>query len=144
MTEQIFPYANIVVGVLVLIVGGLLHWLGQLVAWLNWDLATKIGVAEKKIIPEYRDYERGIAAADSLLGWIYVIAAIGVTMNISWAYKLLWFPGVVMIYHALSFWFWTNNQTKAGRAVNSLTFRIIWVSANALTGGLALLLAWRS
>jgi hypothetical protein len=144
MTKQLFPLANIVTGTLVLIVGFLLHWVGQLVSWLNWDLSVKIGIAPKDIKPEQKDYERGIAGADSLMAWIYGVAAVGILFNVSWAYKLLWFPGVVLVYHALSFWFWSLNQAKAGRPMYSKTFVIVWCSANIVTGILALLLAWRS
>ena len=48
--DQIFPYANIIAGVLVLVVGFLFHWVGQLICLLNWEFATKIGVAEKGMI----------------------------------------------------------------------------------------------
>ena len=144
MTEQWFPFANIVTGILVLIVGFLLHWVGQLISWVNWDLSAKIGIAPKDITPEQKDYERGIAGADSLIAWIYGVAAIGILFNVSWAYKLLWFPGVVLIYHALSFWFWSRNQTKAGRPMYSMAFMVVWCLANLVTGILSILLAWRS
>jgi hypothetical protein len=144
VTEQLFPFANIVTGILVLIVGFGLHWVGQLISWVNWDLSVKLGIANKDTIPEHRDYEQGMAAADSLLAWVYGIAAIGILFNISWAYKLLWFPGVVLIYHALGFWFWTRYQIKAGRPMYSTTFAIVWCSVNIVTGALAILLAWRA
>lgn len=142
MSEQLFPFANIITGILVLIIGFGLHWVGQVISWINWDLSEKLGIAPKGIKPEQMDYERGIAAGDSLIAWIYGIAAIGVIMNINWAYKLLWFPGVVLIYHALTFWFWTRNQIKSGRPMYSTTFAVVWCSANAVTGALAILLAW--
>ena len=44
--NQVFPYANVVAGVLVLIVGFVFHWIGQLISILNWDLATRIGLQE--------------------------------------------------------------------------------------------------
>ena len=105
MDDQIFPYANIVVGILVFIIGFIFHWLGQLISLINWEFAKKIGLQEKKALPEFKVYEQGIAVADVILGWIYGIAAVGLILNLPWAYKLLWFPGVVMIYHSLSFWF---------------------------------------
>ena len=105
MTEQVFPYANIVAGILILIVGFGLHFIGQLISLVNRDFAVKIGVWEKDMIPEFEVYERGIAVADVAIGWIYGVIAIGLFFDISWAYKLAWVPGVIMIYHGLSFWF---------------------------------------
>lgn len=42
MPANIFPYANIIVGILVLIIGFVFHWIGQLISVINWDLATKL------------------------------------------------------------------------------------------------------
>jgi hypothetical protein len=140
--SQIFPHGNIITGVLVLIVGFLFHWLGQLICLLNWEFATKIGVAEKGMLPEYRVYEKGIAAADVLIGWIYAIAGIGLILGATWGFKLAWIPGVVFIYHSLSFWFWSKNQRKAGHRLMPDSARIIWFLANFITGILAILIAW--
>lgn len=142
MTEQVFPYANVVAGVLILIVGFGLHFIGQLISLLNRDFAVKIGIWEKNMIPEFEVYERGIAVADVIIGWIYGIAAVGLLLNVEWAYKLAWFPGVVMIYHGLSFWFWVGNQNKLGRSLNTNRFRIAWFIANLITGILAVVIAW--
>jgi hypothetical protein len=142
MKEQLFPYANIVVGALVFIVGFLFHWLGQLISLINWEFAEKIGLQEKKALPEFKVYEHGIACADTILGWIYGVAAVGVFLNLTWAYKLLWFPGVVMIYHALSFWFYIGNQNKMGHPTTSNTIRVTWFLANMITGILAVSVAW--
>jgi hypothetical protein len=57
---------------------------------------------------------KGIAAADVSLGWIYGVAGIGLILNTPWGYKLAWLLGVIMIYHALSSWFWSGNQKKNG------------------------------
>ncbi|NIM91663.1 MAG: hypothetical protein GTO17_12030 [Candidatus Aminicenantes bacterium] len=140
--NQIFPYANIIAGVLVLIVGFIFHWVGQLICLINWELATKIGFAEKGMIPEYRVYEEAIAVADVLIGWIYGIAGIGLILGTTWGFKLAWFPGVILVYHSLSVWFWTNNQRKAGHRLMSDSARIIWSLANFITGILAILIAW--
>lgn len=144
MQTQIFPYANIIVGILIFIVGFLIHWLGQLISLINWDFAVKIGVAEKNMLPEFKVYERGIAAADALIGWIYGIAAVGLILNASWAYRLAWFPGVIFIYHGLSFWFWTGNQNKLGHRMNSDALRITWFLCNLVSGVLAIWLAWNA
>ena len=141
--NQIFPYANIIAGVLVLIIGFLFHWVGQFICLLNWEFATKIGVAEKGMVPEYRVYEEGIAAADVLMGWTHALAGIGLMLGTPWGVKLAWFPGVIFVYHSLSFWFWSKNQRKAGHQLMSDSGRIIWFLANFLTGGLAILIAWR-
>ena len=126
MYNEIFPYANILVGILIFIVGFIFHWIGQLISVINWDYATKIGFQEKKMIPEFKVYEHAIAVADTLIGWIYGIAAVGLILNISWAYKLAWIPGSILIYHGLSFWFWKGNQDKSGHKMTSNSLRIVW------------------
>lgn len=80
---ELFPFANVVVGILVFIVGFIFHWLGQLVSVINWDYANKIGIQEKKILPEYKVYEHAIAVADVLIGWVYGIVAVGLILNAS-------------------------------------------------------------
>jgi hypothetical protein len=144
MHTQIFPYANIVVGILVFIVGFIFHWLGQLISLIDWDFATRIGLQEKKALPEYKVYEHAMATADVLIGWIYGIAAIGLILNISWAYILAWFPGVIMIYHSLSFWFWIGNQNKSGNPTTSNALRVAWFLVNLVTGVLAVWVAWNA
>lgn len=138
--NPLFPYANIITGALILIVGFLFHWIGQLVSVLNWDLAMKIGIQERDMPQEYRVYEHGIAVADVAIGWIYGIAGIGLIIGASWGYKLAWIPGVVLIYHGLSYWFWTANQKRAGHRV--APYRIAWSLVNVISGGLAILIAW--
>jgi hypothetical protein len=140
--NQLFPYANIVSGVLVLVVGFVFHWVGQLVSVINWKFATKIGLQEKGILPEYKVYEHAIAIADVAIGWIYGIAGVGLILGTQWGYKLAWFPGVVFVYHSISFWFWTGNQKKFGHQITSDSIRIGWSLANFITGVLAILVAW--
>ena len=142
MQTQIFPYANIIVGILIFIVGFVLHWLGQLISLINWDFATKIGLQEKKLLPEYKVYEHATAVADVMVGWVYGIAAVGLILNASWAFKLAWVPGVIMIYHGLNFWFYIGNQNKSGHPTTSNQFRIVWFLVNFITGVLAIWLAW--
>ena len=112
--EQVFPYANIVAGVLVLIIGFGFHWIGQLISVVNWDFAMRVGLQEKGMPPEYRVYEQGIAGADVAIGWIYGIAGAGLILGTPWGFKLAWMPGAILIYHGISFWFWTGNQIKNG------------------------------
>ena len=142
MTTQLFPYANIIAGILIFIVGFGLHFIGQLISLVNRDFAVRIGIWEKDMIPEFEVYERGIAVADVMIGWIYGIAAVWLILNAPWAYKLAWIPGVIMVYHSLSFWFWVGNQNKAGYPINSKGLRIGWSLTNLVTGILTILVAW--
>ena len=142
MDAQIFPYANIIEGILIFIVGFIFHWLGQLISLVNWDFATKIGIQEKSMIPEFKVYEKGIATADVMIGWIYGITAVGLILDAQWGYKLAWIPGAILTYHGLSYWFWIGNQNRSGHSTTTNTFRIGWTLANLITGFLAILVAW--
>jgi len=142
MNEQIFPYANIVAGILILLVGFLFHFVGQLISLFNNKLAVKIGIWEKGMIPEFEVYEKAIAAADVIVGLSYGVAAIGLLLNIYWAYNLAWIPASVLIYHGLSYWFWVGNQTKAGYPLNGQGMRIGWSFTNVITGILTILVIW--
>ncbi len=142
--SQIFPYANIVAGVLILIVGFIFHWIGQLVSVINWKYAMKIGLQESKMLKEYRVYEHAIAVADSLIGWLYGFVAFGLFFNVAWGYKLAWFPGIILTYHSIGFWFWTMNRNKDGNKLESNAMRIGWTIANLITGILAILIAWNA
>jgi hypothetical protein len=139
-----FPHANLVAGILVLIVGFVFHWLGQLISLCHWDLAVRLGLAEKDILPEYKDYELGMAAADVAMGWLYGLAGIRLLWGAPWGFRLAWFPGVVCTYHGLCFWFWTRNQIRAGHRLHSKPLRLGWCLANLVTGLLAVLVAWRA
>lgn len=143
---QAFPFDNVIVGVLVLVVGFAFHWLGQALSLLNWELAERLGLQEKGMLPEHRVYEHAIAVADVTIGWSYGLAGIGLLMGASWGYKLAWVPGVVLIYHAVSFWTWTGNQRRMGHSTSTTQtpFRIGWTAANLVTGLLAILLAWNA
>ena len=140
--NPLFPGANIVAGTLVLAVGFVFHWIGQLISILDWNLATRIGLQEKGSLPEYKVYEHAIAVADVAIGWIYGIAGVGLILGASWGFKLAWFPGVVLIYHGISFWFWTRNQSRSGHKLTTGSLRIIWSLANMVTGVLIILVAW--
>jgi hypothetical protein len=142
--NQIFPYANVITAILVFIVGFIFHWVGQLVSVLNWDFGIKIGLQESKMPKEYKVYEHAIAVADSIIAWVYGFAAIGLFLNVSWGYKLAWFPGIILVYHSISFWFWTLNRNKDGNKLESNALRIGWTIANLVTGILAILIAWNA
>jgi hypothetical protein len=138
----LFPYSNIVAGVMILIVGFCFHWTGQLVSIMNWDLATRFGLQEKNLVPEFKVYEHAIAAADGAVAWIYGVAAIGLFLNADWGYKLAWIPGSILIYHAISAWVWERNRREIGHKLWNETMRIGWCGFNAATGILAIIVAW--
>ncbi|UCC79303.1 MAG: hypothetical protein JSW64_13675 [Candidatus Zixiibacteriota bacterium] len=142
--NQIFPYANIVTGILVLAVGFLMHWIGQLVSVINWEFATKIGIQEKGAPDEFKVYEKGLAIADVAVAWTYGFAGVGLILNAPWSYRLIWVPGIMLIYHGISFWFWTHYQNKLGYRLFSDSIRVIWTSANLITGILAVAIAWQA
>jgi hypothetical protein len=141
--DQIFPYANVVAGVLVVVIGFGVHWGAQLVSVLNWDLATRLGFQEAELRPEHRNYEHAIAAADSLIGWAYGIAGVGLILDASWAYPWAWLPGIVLTYHSLQFWFWTANHRRSGDHYSTTKnpTRTAWALANLGTGVLTMLVA---
>jgi hypothetical protein len=142
--DQLFPYANIVTGIMVLIIGFLAHWVGQLISLINWEFATKIGLQEKGMPKEFKVYEHAIAVADVAIGWIYGIAGVGLILGAWWGYKLAWFPGVVLLYHGISVFFWFGNQRKMGYEIVTNRFRLTWSSLNIITGLLAIILAWHA
>ena len=142
--NQLFPYANIVAGVLLLLVGFTFHWIGQLVSVLNWDFAARLGLQEKDAPPEYKVYEHGIAMADVAIGWVYGVAGVGLIIGAQWGFKLAWIPGAILIYHAIGAWFWTANQNKSGHHLMPDPIRILWCLSNMLTGALAILVAWHA
>jgi hypothetical protein len=55
--------------------------------------------------------------------------------------KLAWFPGVVLIYHSISFWFWAGNRRRLGHQFMADSMRIGWFVANFITGALSILVA---
>jgi hypothetical protein len=140
--DYLVSHFHIVTGVSILIVAFLFHWVGQLISVLNWDFATRLGLQEKKLLPEHKVYEHGIAVADVSLGWIYGIAGLGLVIGAPWAFKLAWIPGIVLIYHAISYWFWTRNRNRAGHQMESNAIRILWTVANLITGAMAIHVAW--
>jgi hypothetical protein len=142
--NNLFPYDNIIVAVLIFIVGFLFHWVGQLISIINWDFATKIGLQESNMLKEYKAYEHAMAVADSMIGWIYGLAAVGLFFKTDWGYRIAWFPGVILIYHSISFWFWTANRKKNGYDYTPKPFRIGWSLANFITGVLTILIAWNA
>jgi hypothetical protein len=121
-----------------------LNWLGQLTCVVNWEFATKLGLQESGMPQEYKVYELAFAVADSILGWIYGIAAVELILGASWGNKLAWFQGVILLYHSLSYWFWTMNRRRVGNKLHSDTTRISWFLANFVTGMLVIIIAWNA
>ena len=142
--NHLFPYDNIVVGILILIVGFIFHWIGQLISVINWEFATTLGLQESGMPKEYKVYEQATAVADSLIGWIYGVAAIGLFLNVYWGYKLAWIPGAIFLYHSLNFWFWNMNRNRDGHKLTSDTVRIVWTLVNFVTGLLTIFVAWNA
>jgi hypothetical protein len=140
--QVVFPYANVVVGALVLVVGFGLHWIGQVISLCNWEVATRIGLQEQGMPPEYKVYEHALAVADVAIGWTYGIAGVGLILDTSWGYTFAWFPGVVLTYHSISAWCWHRNQKQAGRQMMSDACRMVWCIANFVAGALTILVAW--
>jgi len=135
-------WLSITAGILVLIVGFLFHWVGQLISILNWGLATRLGLQEKIMLPEHRAYEHGTAVADVLVGWVYPAIGVGLMWGADWSYKLAWIPGAILTYHAFNHWFWEMNRRREGLYYFNDVGRIAWFVGNLATGGLCLYLAW--
>lgn len=139
----IFPYANVVAGLLVLIVGFGFHFVGQLISLVDWDLATRLGLQEAGLRPEYRHYEHAIAVSDVLVGWTYLIAAIGLIIDAPFGYVWAWLPGAILTYHAVAFWLWTGHHRAAGDDYPTTRppMRQVWAVSNLVTGLLTLAVA---
>ena len=142
--NYLLPYDNIVAGILLFIVGFVFHWIGQLISVINWKFATKLGLQESGLSKEYKVYEHAIAVADSLIGWIYGIAALGLFLNAPWGYKLAWIPGSILLYHSLSFIFLTGNRNRDGNKLESDSARFTWFFVNLFTAIFTILLAWKA
>ncbi len=142
--NMIPEWLTITTGALVLIVGFVFHWLGQLICVVNWDLATRLGLQEKAMLPEHKVYEHGTAVADVLIGWTYGVAGVGLLLGSQWGFKLAWIPGAILVYHGLSAWVWEDNRRRSGHQFFSGPFRVVWCSANVITGGMCLFVGWHT
>ena len=140
--SNLFPYANVVAGALILVLGFGFHWIGQTISVIDWQLAERLGLQEKELLPEYQVYEHAIAVADVAIGWVYGVAAVGLLLGAAWGYYLAWIPGAMLLYHAIMAWIWEGNRRAAGHQLWPDALRISWCSLNAVTGVLALLVAW--
>ncbi len=139
---NLFPYDNLIIGVLILIVGFVFHFIGQLISLVNWDFAIRIGLQEKNLPAPYKAYEHGIAVSDVAIGWTYGVAGVGLIMGAEWGYSLAWIPGAILTYHGIGFWVWTQDQKRDGSPTAGDKLRWMWSIANVGTGLLALILAF--
>ncbi|MGC9517918.1 MAG: hypothetical protein ACP5C3_09520 [Methanomicrobiales archaeon] len=138
---DLFNFASILAGFLILIIGFGLHFIGQLISVLNWDLAVRMGMAEKGILREYLTYENAMALTDVAIGWIYLPIGIGLILGLGWSYNLAFIPGVIFIYHSISFFFWTGNQEREGNVYYTQTKRVSWFLLNFISGIIILIVA---
>lgn len=138
----LFPYANVVAAILILLVGFGFHFVGQLISVLNWDLASRLGLQEADSPSDYYPLEHGTAVGDVLIGWVYGVAAIGLLLGADLGYKLAWIPGSILLYHSLCAWNWETDRRAAGNGIWSDPFRLAWCSANFITGTLSIAVAW--
>lgn len=139
---ELFAYDHIIAGILVLIIGFVFHFIGQLISLIDWKLAVNLKIAEKELLSEYKDYEQGMAMADVIIGWIYFFIGVGLILGTPWSFKLAWIPGVIFIYHSLSFWFWSRKQEQKGHKYRSTLGKTGWFLINLLSGILIILVAW--
>ena len=78
---------------MVIIVGFVFHWLGQLTYLLNREFATKIGLVEPGILPEYEVYELAIAHSHQDMSEVFFVReGVGVIRIDQQEYDLV--PGV--------------------------------------------------
>ena len=139
---ELFAYDHIIAGFLVLTIGFVFHFIGQLISLINWKIAVHLKIAEKELLSEYKDYEHGLAMADVLIGWTYLFIGVGLILGTPWSFKLAWIPGVIFIYHSLSFWFWSRKQEQKGHKYRSTLGKTGWFLLNLLSGILIILVAW--
>ena len=141
--RQIFPGANVLAGVLLLLVGFLCHWVASLISLSSWDLAVRLGFQMSNLTTEMQVYVRAFAVADSLIGWIYGLSGIGMLWNKAWGYQTAWF-GLILVYYAINFLAWTHLRMNLGyhMTVDEPPIRFTWFFANLVTGVLAVAVAW--
>ena len=140
--STLFPYANVLAGLLLLIVGFGFHFCGQLLSIPNWPLAERLGLQEANMPSGYRAYENGTAMGDVLLGWTYGFAAFGLLFGADWGYAIAVIPGAILTYHAACAWFWEAGRRRDGHGLWTNRFRTTWRGVNLGTGLLALTVAW--
>ena len=142
--NELFPYAHIIAAVLILIIGFGYHWLGQIARLLNWQPASYKGLQEFDEPYRSKTFQHATAETDVTIGWIYGVIGFGLFLGSSWAFTAAWVPGILFIYHAINYWFWTGDEKKEGQEVVSKMIRIEWTLSNLLTGILCISIAWHA
>lgn len=139
---ELFPYANILAGSLVLIVGFGIHWLNQLSIFLHWELMPKDGFGIHTLANASK-YDRFVAVSDVTIGWIYGVIGIGLFMGTSWGYLLAWIPGLFITFEGISYWIVTGKKNLQGIKYSYFN-RIEWSTLNIVTGLFILFVAWNA
>jgi len=139
---ELFPYSNILAGVLVLIVGFGIHWLNQLSLFLNWELMPRHGFGIN-LADSPEGYDRLIAISDMVIGWLYGIIGIGLFMGTEWGLTLAWLPGIILTLEGISYWIVTGKKHPRGKKYPYFT-RIEWSALNLITGLYIIAVAWNA
>jgi hypothetical protein len=133
-----FPFAHIIAGILILIVGFGFHFLSQLMGYLHWEPEVKHGFIINMPVKS-KGYAHIIALSDVLIGWSYAIIGSGLYLGKSWGYVLAWIPGIIFTFEGIGYWFWSGHQQ---RFKDPLRTRIEWSTLNIICGLFIVLVAW--
>ena len=138
--QSLFPFAHIIAGIIILIVGFGFHFLGQLMGFLYWEPELKHSFIINMPI-KAKGYAHIVAISDVAIGWSYAIIGMGMYIGKSWSYTLAWIPGIILFLEGISFWTWRNQNNRPAQDL-SLTERIEWSGLNIVSGLFILLVAW--
>ena len=140
--EELFPYSNILGGVLVLIVGFGIHWLNRVALYLHWEFMPRHGFG---IIfgDSQNNYNRWITISDMTIGWLYGVIGVGLILGMDWGYDLAWIPGVILTLEGISYWI-NNGKKKSDPAQYTYFTPSEWKVLNLLTGLFVIIIAWNA
>lgn len=138
--QSLFPFAHIIGGVLILIVGFGFHFLGQLMGFLHWEPELKHSFIINMPIKS-TGYEHLVAVSDIAIGWSYAIIGMGLYLGRPWGYTLAWIPGIILLLEGSSFLTWCCLK-KVQKPDLSLLERVEWGSLNIVSGLFIILIAW--
>ncbi len=133
--SQLFPYANTVVGALILGFG--FRWIAQVGSLLNWGFAERIGLQDKRASPEDQLRMRNIAVLEATTDWTFGVAGIRLILGASWGPLLVWIPGVVLIFRGVRLWAWHPSRHGSGSEFVGAGKRAIWCLGRLLVGSVA-------